>query len=101
MQLIYEDDGIGIPLENKKQLFRQGFSTGGSTGFGLFLSKRILEVYGWTITENGKPGEGAKFVMNIPQRSVLTTKEQDELNKLKHRFFATLFIDYMSVFREP
>ena len=72
LQLIYEDDGIGIPLENKKQLFRQGFSTGGSTGFGLFLSKRILEVYGWTITENGKPGEGAKFVMNIPQRSVLT-----------------------------
>ena len=26
--LTYEDDGLGIPLENKKHLFRQGFSTG-------------------------------------------------------------------------
>ncbi len=66
LQLIYEDDGVGIPLENKKQIFKQGFSTGGSTGFGLFLSKKVLEVYGWTITEEGKPDEGVKFVMTIP-----------------------------------
>jgi signal transduction histidine kinase len=66
LQLIYEDDGVGIPLENKQQIFKQGFSTGGSTGFGLFFSKKMLEVYGWTITEEGKPGEGARFVMTIP-----------------------------------
>ncbi|HCW07299.1 MAG TPA: hypothetical protein DGG95_08040 [Cytophagales bacterium] len=66
LQLIYEDDGVGIPLENKQQIFKQGFSTGGSTGFGLFLSKKMLEVYGWTITEEGKPGEGARFVITIP-----------------------------------
>ena len=67
LQLIYEDDGIGIPRRNKEQLFQQGFSTGGSTGFGLFLSKKMAEVYGWTITEEGKPGEGAKFIMHIPR----------------------------------
>jgi PAS domain S-box-containing protein len=66
LQLIYEDDGVGIPLEHKQQIFKQGFSTGGSTGFGLFLSKKMLEVYGWTITEEGKPGEGARFVISIP-----------------------------------
>jgi PAS domain S-box-containing protein len=66
LQLIYEDDGVGIPFENKQQIFKQGFSTGGSTGFGLFLAKKMLEVYGWTITEEGKPGEGARFVMTIP-----------------------------------
>ena len=66
LQLIYEDDGVGIPEENKEQLFKQGFSTGGSTGFGLFLSKKMIDVYGWTITEEGKPDQGAKFVMKLP-----------------------------------
>ena len=66
LRLVYEDDGVGIPLENKHQIFKKGFSTGGSTGFGLFLSKKMMEVYGWTITEEGKPGEGAKFVIMIP-----------------------------------
>lgn len=65
LQLIYEDDGVGIPKVNKENLFKQGFSTGGSTGFGLFLSKKMIEVYGWTITEEGKAGEGAKFLMHI------------------------------------
>ena len=54
LQLIYEDDGVGIPKECKDQLFRQGFSTGGSTGFGLFLSKKIVQVYGWSIREEGE-----------------------------------------------
>jgi signal transduction histidine kinase len=66
LQLIYEDDGVGVSLENKKQLFKQGFSTGGSTGFGLFLTNRIIEVYGWRIIEEGEPGKGVRFVMTIP-----------------------------------
>ncbi len=65
LQLIYEDDGVGIPSENKEYLFKQGFSTGGSTGFGLFLSKKMMDVYGWRITEEGTPGKGAKFVLTI------------------------------------
>lgn len=64
--MIYEDDGEGIPVENKEHLFKQGFSTGGGTGFGLFLTKKIMEVYGWKIAEEGKTGEGAKFVITIP-----------------------------------
>jgi PAS domain S-box-containing protein len=67
LNLIYEDDGEGIPLENKQYLFEKGFSTGGSTGFGLFLSKKMIEVYGWTIKEMGEPGKGAKFVITIPR----------------------------------
>jgi len=67
LKLVYEDDGVGVPLENKPRLFKEGFSTGGSTGFGLFLTKRMIDVYGWTIEENGKPGEGAKFTITIPK----------------------------------
>jgi signal transduction histidine kinase len=67
IKLVYEDDGVGIPLENKQSLFKEGFSTGGSTGFGLFLTKKMIDVYSWQIQENGTPGEGAKFTITIPK----------------------------------
>jgi signal transduction histidine kinase len=69
LKLIYEDDGRGIPLKNKQNLFKEGFSTGGSTGFGLFLIKKMMDVYGWTIEENGESGKGAKFTITIPKLS--------------------------------
>jgi len=68
LELIYEDDGVGILEEHKKEIFKEGFSTGGSTGFGLFLSKKMIEGYGWTIQEIGKPGKGAKFIIKIPKK---------------------------------
>ena len=68
-KLIYEDDGVGIASENKPKLFTEGFSTGGSTGFGLFLIRKMMEVYGWKITENGEPGKGAKFTITISDRA--------------------------------
>ena len=68
--LFYEDDGVGIPIKNKKRLFERGFSTGGSTGFGLFLSKKILDFYGWSIAEIGESGKGAKFIIRIPKTSL-------------------------------
>jgi signal transduction histidine kinase len=67
IKLVYEDDGLGISIENKLRLFCEGFSTGGSTGFGLFLIKKMIEVYGWKIEEIGEPGKGVKFVMTIPK----------------------------------
>jgi signal transduction histidine kinase len=67
LRLIYEDDGVGIPSENKQHLFKQGFSTGGSTGYGLYLIKKMIDVYGWEIEENGEAGKGAKFVITIPK----------------------------------
>lgn len=69
LKLIYEDDGVGISAENKPHLFTEGFSTGGSTGFGLFLIMRMMAVYGWRIQEVGEPGLGAKFVITIPKNN--------------------------------
>ncbi|HUK84488.1 MAG TPA: PAS domain-containing sensor histidine kinase [Candidatus Acidoferrum sp.] len=69
-QLFYEDDGVGIPENNKHKLFAEGFSTSNGTGLGLSMLRKILQVYGWTITEEGKPGKGAKFVISIPLTSV-------------------------------
>jgi PAS domain S-box-containing protein len=67
--ITYEDNGVGIPLENKTKIFSEGFTTGG-TGLGLKLVKRMVEVYGWTITEEGEPGKGAKFVITIPNAKI-------------------------------
>ena len=66
IRLVYEDDGVGITSEDKKYVFKRGFSTGGGSGFGLFLIKNMMDVYGWSIKENGVPGVGARFEITIP-----------------------------------
>lgn len=67
LKLVYEDDGVGIPDDEKSHLFREGYEKG--TGFGLYLIKRICEAYGWTIQETGKQGKGAQFTMAIPKNA--------------------------------
>jgi PAS domain S-box-containing protein len=69
LNLVYEDDGVGVPLESKTFLFKEGFSTGGSTGYGLFLIKKMMDVYGWKIEEKGEPCKGAKFVITVPNNN--------------------------------
>jgi PAS domain S-box-containing protein len=64
MKLVYHDNGVGIPEEDKTKLFRKGF--GKHTGLGLFLSREILAITGLTITENGEPGKGVRFEILIP-----------------------------------
>jgi PAS domain S-box-containing protein len=63
--LIYEDNGKGIPLDEKEKIFEFGFGTG--TGFGLFLIRELLGYTGITIHETGEPGKGAKFEIVIPK----------------------------------
>jgi signal transduction histidine kinase len=57
----------GISTENKPKLFHEDFSTDGGTGYGLFLIGRMMNVYGWTVSEEGEPGKGTKFVITIPK----------------------------------
>ncbi|WP_067072896.1 PAS domain S-box protein [Methanoculleus horonobensis] len=64
ISLVYEDDGIGIPYEEKKNLFERGF--GRQTGFGLFLSREILGITDLSIRETGEPGKGARFEIAVP-----------------------------------
>jgi PAS domain S-box-containing protein len=67
LELVYEDDGVGIPNNMRSSLFKEGFTSGKGTGYGLFMIKRMCEVYGWTIQETGKQGKGAQFTMLIPR----------------------------------
>jgi PAS domain S-box-containing protein len=65
--LVYRDNGVGVPSEDKERIFEMGF--GKNTGFGLFLSREILALNGITIKETGTPGEGARFEIFVPERS--------------------------------
>jgi signal transduction histidine kinase len=67
VKLFYEDNGVGVPEANKQKIFAESFTTGKGSGLGLFLIKKMADVYGWTITEEGKPGKGAKFTIIIPR----------------------------------
>ena len=69
VKLIYEDNGVGIPDANKPKLFESGFTTGKGTGLGLYLVKKMMDVYGWTVTEESEPGKGAKFIIRLPPRA--------------------------------
>ncbi len=62
---IYEDNGTGIPDDLKEKIFESGF--GQNTGYGLFLSREILGISEYTLTEVGTYGKGVKFVIRIPQ----------------------------------
>jgi PAS domain S-box-containing protein len=66
LKLFYEDNGVGVSEVNKSKIFNAGFTTGRSSGLGLSLIKEVIEFYGWTITEDGEAGKGAKFVISIP-----------------------------------
>ena len=63
--ILCEDDGTGVPVEEKEKIFERGF--GKNTGLGLFLSREILSITGITITETGEPGKGARFEMVVPK----------------------------------
>jgi PAS domain S-box-containing protein len=65
LNVIYEDDGVGISTDDKPKLFRKGF--GKNTGLGLFLIREILAITGISIAENGEFGKGVRFEIQVPR----------------------------------
>ncbi len=63
--ITWEDDGPGIPDEEKELIFSRG--VGKNTGLGLFLTREILGITGISIRETGEPGRGARFEMTVPE----------------------------------
>jgi PAS domain S-box-containing protein len=59
--IIYEDNGLGIPSEEKEKIF--------DTGYGLFLAREVLAITGLSISETGSPGKGARFEIIVPAGS--------------------------------
>ncbi|MFD1598300.1 hybrid sensor histidine kinase/response regulator [Halobellus rarus] len=57
-----EDDGPGIPPDERGDIFEYGYSTTpGGTGFGLSIAKQCVEAHGWEIRVTDGADGGARF----------------------------------------
>ena len=61
----FRDNGKGMTDEERAHLFQRGY--GRNNGFGLFLSREVLDITGITICECGVPGQGANFQIIVPE----------------------------------
>jgi signal transduction histidine kinase len=66
------DNGIGIPPENRDQLFQPFFTTkptGEGTGLGLSISYEIVtRQHGGTISVDSEVGDFTEFTIRLPRR---------------------------------
>ena len=63
--IVYEDDGVGIPAEDKQKIFDK--AVGDEPRFGLFLIREILSITNIAIAETGTSGKGARFEIRVPK----------------------------------
>lgn len=69
VEIIFEDNGIGISDENQKYIFSPFFTTkepGKGTGLGLSICKNIISAHNGKITLETRAGNGTKFVISLP-----------------------------------
>lgn len=72
--IVFQDTGIGIPLENQKRVFERFYrvdksrskETGG-TGLGLAIVKHGVELHGGRVLLSSVPGEGSTFKVIITE----------------------------------
>jgi PAS domain S-box-containing protein len=69
VEIRFEDNGAGIPLENQKKIFELFYSTkppGKGTGLGLPICQNIVQKLGGEISLQSKAGVGTTFTIHIP-----------------------------------
>lgn len=85
IQMYVKDTGAGIPAEDVPHLFQKFYRIDNSatrtingTGLGLFISRKIVELYQGRIWVESKLGEGSTFFINLPR---LSNEKVEELKK--------------------
>lgn len=81
--LAVRDHGIGIDPADQPQIFERferavSSRNYGGLGLGLYIVKRIVEAHGGTVEVESRSGEGARFVVEIPQRPVVAVRGLDD-----------------------
>lgn len=86
VQIRIQDTGAGIPKEDLGHLFEKFYRvdnsstrTIGGTGLGLFICRKIVEMYSGRIWVESEVGRGSTFFINLPR---LSNEKAEEL-KLK------------------
>ena len=65
--IIAEDNGCGVPYDEKTRIFEPGY--GKNSGLGLSFCQDILAYTGISIKETGIPSHGVRFEFTIPPES--------------------------------
>ena len=83
VQIFIKDTGPGIPAADIGHLFQKFYRvdssatrTIGGTGLGLFISRKIVELYKGRIWVESEFGKGSTFYINLPR---LANQKADEL----------------------
>lgn len=76
IQVQVNDTGPGIPAEDLPHLFQKFYRVDnsetraiGGTGLGLFICRKIIELYGGTIQVASIVGKGSAFTITLPRLS--------------------------------
>jgi len=76
VQVQVKDSGQGIPKDDLGHIFEKFYRVDnsatraiGGTGLGLFITKKIVELYNGRIWVDSQPGEGSTFYINLPRIS--------------------------------
>ena len=56
-----EDDGVGIPDDEREAVLESGYSTDDGTGFGLAIVDSIADAHGWMLSVTESEAGGARF----------------------------------------
>jgi two-component system sensor histidine kinase VicK len=82
VQCYIRDTGPGIPADDVPHLFQKFYRvdnsatrTVGGTGLGLFICRKIVELYNGRIWVESKVGEGSIFYINLPRLSTDKAKQ--------------------------
>ena len=71
IEISIADDGPGIPPDKIERIFEAYFTTKErGTGLGLAIVKHNVELYGGTVRVESKLGNGAKFTVTFPAKSM-------------------------------
>jgi two-component system NtrC family sensor kinase len=70
VRIVVKDDGEGIPEEYRDRVFDLLFSTKGQrgTGFGLAITKKIVEEHAGHVSFRSDPSAGTTFTIELPLR---------------------------------
>jgi two-component system, OmpR family, sensor histidine kinase VicK len=84
VQIRVQDTGFGIPVDDLPHLFQKFYRvdssatrTIGGTGLGLFICKKIVELYNGRIWAESVLGKGSTFFINLPR---LNQAQVDQIN---------------------
>lgn len=87
VQFFIQDTGPGIPAEDVPHLFQKFYRVDssatrvvGGTGLGLFICRKIIELYSGRIWAKSELGKGSTFYVNLPR---LDTARAEQLKALE------------------